>query len=56
MRDSQALSVVNGLVQKISAHHGSMGGAISMMIVAIVAWVALKEVFGMALSVFERLG
>ena len=55
MRDSQALSVVQDLVQKIDAYYGSLGGAISVMIVVIVGWIALKELFSMARNGFEHL-
>lgn len=56
MRDTQELHVVNGLVRKIDAHHGSMSGAISLVIVAIVSWIALKEMVATVVNVFERLG
>lgn len=56
MRDSQELRLINGLVEKIDTHHGSMGGAISMAVVVIVAWFALKELANLALNLFGRLG
>jgi len=56
MRDTQELHLVNGLVRRFDDHHGSMSAAISLVIVAIVSWVALKEMVATAVNVFERLG
>ena len=54
MENTQELHRIDGLVRNIDSHHGLMGGAICLVIVALVAWIALKEIVGMSLSMFGR--
>jgi hypothetical protein len=56
MRDTEELRLIDGLVLRMDAHYGSLRGAISIVVVAIVAWMALKEAGHLVLDLLGRQG